>query len=150
MGEVITSSQDSIAGRAYPISLDIEKASSPTVDEVNTSGQDGPASRAYLISRSGLGKLMYQSLFDLHGIKKERQYFHVIDKAYKRLYDARENLQAQALIISLIGLTLEVSILQLGTTVSQAMRNSCSGRLAPPSPLRRGAHLIYPYAYTQL
>jgi hypothetical protein len=105
VGEVITSGQDSMASRAYPTSPDIEKASSPIVDEANTSGQNRLASRAYLTSRSGLGKLMYQSLFDLHGRKKKRYYFHVIDEAYDRLYDARGNLWAQALIISFIGLT---------------------------------------------
>ncbi|OCK89896.1 uncharacterized protein K441DRAFT_699516 [Cenococcum geophilum 1.58] len=105
VGEVITSGQDSMASRAYPTSLDIEKASSPTVNEANTSSQDRPTSRAYLTSRSGLGKLMYQSLFNLHGRSQEGYYFEVIDDAYKRLSDARGNLWAQALIISFIGLT---------------------------------------------
>ena len=103
-GEVITSGQDPMAGRAYPTFPDIEKASSPTINEANTSSQYRLANRPYLTSRSGLGKLMYQSLFDPPEGSKKEYCFQGIEMAYKRLSDAQENLGAQALIISFIGL----------------------------------------------
>jgi len=106
-----TSPLDPSAGRETP---DNEEAIQPFMATVPATTEDAisPDQNSaidqhldpYLTSRSGLGKLMYLSVFDLHGRKKKSTYLYAIDEAYERLFKARRNLRVEALIISFVGL----------------------------------------------